>query len=82
MKQIAIIKDVKYGYMEETGRVMLVFTVYISESICAGVHLDVEEAAKMIKEYKVSDTSKLEGKPCFVEVSGQTIRYLEPMILR
>ena len=47
---------------------------YISESAAAGQFVGWEDAAKICA--RVSDVRDLEGKPCWVEVDGDRIRFL------
>lgn len=69
MKLLAIIKGVRYG-VNDRGEVGLSFGVYLSEEFGAPQFLHPAWAAVVVKQYGVGDVSRLEGKPCWVRVSG------------
>jgi hypothetical protein len=65
---MAIIRRPKFG-VGDRGRTWLQFETYVSESSAASQTLEVDEAAKVIEAYGVTDVSKLDGKPCWVDTS-------------
>jgi len=81
MKQIGIIKNVRFGYFEDSGKVGLSFDAYIRESVCAMQFLEGNKALEVIKLYMVSDVNKLNGKSCWVEVDRNFIVFLEPCVI-
>ena len=70
----AIIKEVGFG-CRDIGQPCLFFTTYINECSAALQVLHGDEAMKVIKASGVYDVKKLEGKPCWVEVSGNAISF-------
>lgn len=83
MEQMAIIRKPRMG-CSDRGTVALSFDTYINESSAALQVLwvensdeDREKAFALLRT--VDDVSGLDGRPCLVEVSLATIRYLRPM---
>jgi hypothetical protein len=72
-EQLAIIRNVRIGFHDYYGAA-LSFTTYVTESSAAAQTLGWE-AAKPIVE-TVDDVRDLEGKPCWVEIDGQMIKFL------
>lgn len=66
MEQLAIIKNVRCG-VGDRGVAWLQFDAYTSESRAALQVIGWDVAKEVIEAYGVSDVSKLEGKPCYVE---------------
>jgi hypothetical protein len=83
MEQMAIIRQPRLG-CSDRGMVALSFETYINESSAAlqvlWVETNDEDRAKAFDLLRaVDDVSKLDGKPCLVEVSSGMIRYLRQM---
>lgn len=72
-EQMAIIKDIKYGYVERAG-VCVSFTVS-GEHWGAGVILDPAKVAEWLKENYIEDLKSLNGKPCIVKVEGGIVTF-------
>lgn len=62
----AIIQRPKFG-VGDRGSVVLTFDAYTSESSAALQVIGVEDAVKILEDAEVSDVSKLNGLPCWVE---------------
>lgn len=75
-KQLAIMKQVGYG-CRDTGRPCLFFSTHIDESSCALQVLFGKDANDVITSSGVYNVKDLEGQPCWVEVKGNVIRFLE-----
>ena len=72
-EQLAIMRDVRIGAHDYYGA-GLTFTTYITESTAAGQSLTWEQAKPLLAT--VEDVRELEGKPCWVDVDGNLIRFL------
>jgi hypothetical protein len=72
-ERAAIIKGVRIG-SDDHGGAGLMFSTYISESSAASQFLDWETAGQICAT--VPDVRELEGKPCWVEVDGNLIKFL------
>lgn len=75
-RKMAIIRRPQFG-VGDRGTVALWFTVYVTDSTAALQVFDVDGAVQIITAYGVDDVAKLDGKPCWVEDNGATIRYVE-----
>ena len=73
-KQMAVIRNVHVGGGDR-GTPCLWFDTYISEASAALQVLDWETARELVR--KTYDVKELEGKPCWVEVDGNIIRFVE-----
>lgn len=69
MKYLAIIRGVRFG-VNDRGEVGLSFGTYVSEGVGAPQFLHLRWAEEVIAKYGVGDVARLEGKPCWVRVSG------------
>lgn len=78
IKQMAIIKNVTFGYNRDCGKVGLSFTVYLDEGSAAGQFISDNEALEVIKKFDVSDVNDLDGKPCWVESDNHYVKFLSP----
>lgn len=65
---MAIIRRPKYGVEERAG-VCLRFETYVTENSAASQFLSQKDAAEVIKAYGIDDVAKLDGKPCWVDLS-------------
>ena len=72
-EQVAIVRNVKIG-MDDRAGPCLRFDTYTSESSAASQFITWEEAAKIVAT--VDDIRQLEGKPCWVDVEGNLIKFL------
>lgn len=82
MRKMAIMKNVTFGLDIDCGRVGLCFTVYLDESSAALQYVYGESALEVIKKYGVSDVSRLNGKPCWVETDDfHYIKFIEPCVI-
>lgn len=75
-KQMAIIKEVSFG-LRDVGKVNLSFSTYISECEAALQVLFRDEYEKLIMDGGIKDIKELDGKPCWVEVTGNLIDFIE-----
>lgn len=85
MEQMAIIRNPRLG-CSDRGVVALSFDTYITDSTAASQWLWVEsndedrqKAFDLLRT--VDDVARLDGRPCWVEVSSSTISYLRPMAI-
>ncbi len=72
-EQLAIIKDIGIG-CRDTNWPVLWFTVYVSEVQAALTVLSWDDAYEVLKH--VREVRDLEGKPCWVDVDGNMIKFL------
>lgn len=72
---MAVIKRPQFG-VNDRGGVSLSFTTYVSDAGAADQYLNPDDAVKVLKDAGVSDVSKLEGRTCWVDSTGQIIRFL------
>ncbi len=72
-EQVAIISEVGIG-CRDVGTPVLWFTVHTSEALAALQVLDWTEAHKVLSQ--VREVQDLDGKPCWVEAGGNTIKFL------
>ena len=75
-KKLAIMKNVGYG-CRDVGKPCLFFDVYVSECIAALQILFGKDADKLLTDSRTYDVKQLEGKSCWVEVEGNTIKFKE-----
>lgn len=80
MEQLAIIKNVRCG-VGDRGSAQLQFDAYTSASTAALQVIDWDEAKTVIEAYDVSDVSKLEGKPCYVNKGDGTSTFARPALI-
>ena len=73
-KVLAIIKDVGF-VCRDTGHPCLFFTVYTSESSASLQIIDHAKALSIIENSGVYDVKNLEGKPCWVDIEGNSISF-------
>jgi len=79
MKQMAIMKNVKFGLQLDCGKVGLSFSVYLDECSAANQFISGDKALEIIKKFGVEDVEDLNGKPCWVETDGHfSVKFLEP----
>ncbi len=71
-EQLAIIKDIGIG-CRDTSSPVLWFTVYVSEASAALTVLSWDDAYKVLGH--VREIRDLEGKPCWVEVDGNLVKF-------
>ena len=81
MKQLAIMRGVSIG-MRDISHPCMWFSTYISEHEAALQVLSWEAAADVIKQYGTYDLKLLEGKPCWVDVEGNLIKFLSPCVIK
>jgi len=74
-EKLAIMKEVGFG-CRDIGKPCLFFTVYITECSAALQVLGSDEALKVIADSGVYDVKRLEGKPCWVTVENNTIKFI------
>ena len=72
-EQMAIIRDVGIG-AGDRGIPCLWFSTYVTESSAALQVIDWTDAFELLKA--VDRVEQLNGKPCWVEVDGNMIRFL------
>jgi hypothetical protein len=75
-EKMAIVKDVGFGN-RDIGRPCLFFSVYINESVGSLQVFEGKKALQMIQNSEVYDIKELEGKPCWIEEEGNTIKFLK-----
>lgn len=71
-EQVGIIKKVGIG-CRDIGSPVLWFDVYVSEGTGSLQVLSWDEAYEVLKS--VEDVRDLEGKPCWVEVDGNLMKF-------
>ena len=76
-EKLAIIREVGIG-LRDTGRPILWFSVYSSETCGALQILGWDEAAALICAYDLREIQDLEGQPCWVKMGTDTMRYVRP----
>lgn len=72
---MAVIKRPRFG-VNDRGGVSLSFSTYVSDAGAADQYLSPEDAVQVLKDAGVDDVSKLEGKTCWVDYTGQMIHFL------
>ena len=72
-ERLAVIRGVRIGAHDYYGA-GLTFSTYISEHVAAGQSLNWEDSKALVAT--VEDVHQLEGKPCWVEVDGNLIKFL------
>lgn len=75
-RQAAIIRNAGYGN-RDVGSPVLSFEVYVAESSAALQIFSQPKADEIIKASGVDDVRDLNGKPCWVRVGANTIRFEE-----
>lgn len=73
-EQLAVIRDVHFG-VGDRGTVCMWFSAYITEGSAAVQVLSVERAVELIAAAGVDDVRKLDGRTCWVDVTGSTITF-------
>lgn len=76
MKQMAIIKDVGFG-VRDTNHAMLYFTVWMSESSASLICLNSKYTINLIETHQITNIENLEGKPCWVDVDGNSVKFID-----
>ena len=74
MRQMAIIQGVGVG-LRDTNQPILWWSVHTGNNGSALLIFDWATAADIIRDYDVREIHSLNGKPCWVEVSNNTIVY-------
>lgn len=74
-EQLAVIKGVGAG-MRDAPYPILWFNVYVSDGVAALQCIPWDEAGKLVKKEGIHEIHELEGKPCYVETDGMTIKFL------
>ncbi len=74
-RQLAIMKEVGFG-CRDVGKPVLFFSTYINEYSAALQIISGDKALDIIEESGVYDIYKLEGKPCWVEINGNSVIFL------
>ena len=78
---MAIIQGVGVG-LRDTNNPVLWWSVH-TDSIGSALHVfNWETAFDIIKAYGVGEVHSLNGKPCWVEVEGNTMRFKRACIIR
>ena len=74
-ERMAIMKDVGFG-LRDVGQPCLWFTTYIDEHMAALQVLRGKEIEKILVDSNSYDVKELEGKPCWVQIDGNIIKFL------
>lgn len=76
MKQLAIIKNVKFGKQERLKGLVLYF---IAESLegSSGQAVDYVTLKDFMEKNYIEDIGWFEGKPCVVDVEDRICRFIE-----
>ena len=84
-KQIAIMREIQFGYDLKWDAVSLRFEAWLTKGGCARLELRGEEALKFIKDYKAYSIQGLDGRPVWVEVEpiggSPLVKVLEPCLV-
>ncbi len=80
-KQLAIMRGVKLG-MRDIDHPCMWFTTYTSEHEAALQVLSWKDAEAVIEAYGTYDVNSLEGKPCWVELGDNVMKWLGPCVIK
>ena len=69
-------KNVHFG-VRDRDTAMLYFNVWWSESETSLICLPCPYAVNLIEKHQVSDIQKLDGKPCWIDVDGNTVKFVD-----
>jgi hypothetical protein len=75
-KELAIVRDPGYG-MRDAHRPVLWFDVRFGEASGALQIFSQPEADKIIEDFGVRDVADLDGRPCFIEFDGMTVKFIK-----